>query len=129
HRVRAHPLRRQARGEPRVDDAACARSVAAAAHDPRADARAARSFNSRAARGSGPRGPVGPRRSTCGGDGVMATKRTVDVEWISDFMSGEGRIVKSTSGLLSNDLEITWMGRTNDDSGQTSPEELLAAAH
>jgi osmotically inducible protein OsmC len=58
----------------------------------------------------------------------MATHRTVDVEWIGDFLSGEGKIVSSTSGKLP-ELEVTWEGRTNDDSGLTSPEELLAAAH
>ena len=58
----------------------------------------------------------------------MATERTVEVEWIGDFLSGEGKIVSSTSGLLP-ELEITWPGRTDEESGLSSPEELLAAAH
>jgi len=58
----------------------------------------------------------------------MATERTVDVEWIGDFLSGEGKIVSSTSGLLPA-LEVTWEGRTNEGMGLSSPEELLAAAH
>src|SRR5438874_44341 len=58
----------------------------------------------------------------------MATERTVEVEWIGAFLDGEGKIVSSTSGQLP-ELEVTWEGRTNDDSGQTSPEELMAAAH
>jgi osmotically inducible protein OsmC len=58
----------------------------------------------------------------------MATERTVDVEWIGSFLDGEGKIVNSTSGQLP-ELEVSWVGRTNEDSGQTSPEELLAAAH
>ena len=58
----------------------------------------------------------------------MATERTVDVEWIGTFLDGEGKIVDSTSGQLPQ-LEVTWEGRTNEDSGLTSPEELLAAAH
>ena len=58
----------------------------------------------------------------------MATERTVDVEWIGTFLDGEGKIVDSTSGQLP-ELEVTWEGRTNEDSGLTSPEELLAAAH
>jgi osmotically inducible protein OsmC len=58
----------------------------------------------------------------------MAVQRTVDVEWIGDFLSGEGKVVSSTSGTLPP-LEVTWEGRNNDESGLTSPEELLAAAH
>ena len=58
----------------------------------------------------------------------MATERTVDVEWIGSFLDGEGKIVSSTSGQLP-ELEVTWHGRTDDESGLTSPEELLAAAH
>ena len=58
----------------------------------------------------------------------MATERTVDVEWIGTFLDGEGKIVNSTSGQLPA-LEVSWEGRTNEESGLTSPEELLAAAH
>src|SRR5690348_6626905 len=58
----------------------------------------------------------------------MATERTVDVEWIGAFLDGEGKIVRSTSGQLP-ELEVSWPGRTDDESGLTSPEELLAAAH
>jgi osmotically inducible protein OsmC len=58
----------------------------------------------------------------------VATERTVDVEWIGTFLDGEGKIVDSTSGKLP-ELEVSWEGRTNEDSGLTSPEELLAAAH
>jgi lipoyl-dependent peroxiredoxin len=58
----------------------------------------------------------------------VATERTVEVEWIGAFLDGEGKIVSSTSGKLP-ELEVTWEGRTNEDAGLTSPEELLAAAH
>ena len=58
----------------------------------------------------------------------MSTERTVEVEWIGAFLDGEGKIVDSTSGKLP-ELEVTWEGRTDDESGLTSPEELLAAAH
>jgi len=58
----------------------------------------------------------------------VATERTVEVEWIGDFLDGEGKIVSSTSGKLP-ELEVSWEGRTNEDAGLTSPEELLAAAH
>ena len=58
----------------------------------------------------------------------MASERTVEVEWIGAFLDGEGKVVSSTSGKLP-ELEVTWEGRTNEDAGLTSPEELLAAAH
>ncbi len=58
----------------------------------------------------------------------MATERTAEVEWIGDFLGGEGKILSTTSGTLP-ELEVTWVGRTDEDSGLTSPEELLAAAH
>jgi osmotically inducible protein OsmC len=58
----------------------------------------------------------------------VATERTAEVEWIGGFIDGEGKIVKATSGQLP-ELEVTWEGRTNEESGLTSPEELLAAAH
>ena len=51
-RLRADPLRRQAPGQPRADDGARARHVAAAADDARADARPARGLDPRAARGA-----------------------------------------------------------------------------
>jgi lipoyl-dependent peroxiredoxin len=58
----------------------------------------------------------------------MATERTVEVEWIGAFLDGEGKVVSSTSGKLP-ELEVSWPGRTDEESGLTSPEELLAAAH
>jgi osmotically inducible protein OsmC len=58
----------------------------------------------------------------------MATERTVELEWIGQFLDGEGKLVSSTSGKL-NDLEVSWPARTDDEFGLTSPEELLAAAH
>jgi osmotically inducible protein OsmC len=58
----------------------------------------------------------------------VATERTAEVEWIGDFLGGEGKILSTTSGTLP-ELEVTWVGRTDEDSGLTSPEELLAAAH
>jgi len=58
----------------------------------------------------------------------VATERTVEVEWIGAFLDGEGKIVSSTSGKLP-ELEVSWAGRTDEESGLTSPEELLAAAH
>jgi osmotically inducible protein OsmC len=58
----------------------------------------------------------------------VATERTAEVEWIGDFLSGEGKVLSTTSGKLT-DVEVTWEARSNEDSGLSSPEELLAAAH
>jgi lipoyl-dependent peroxiredoxin len=58
----------------------------------------------------------------------VATERTVELEWIGQFLDGEGKILSSTSGKL-DELEVSWPARTDDESGLTSPEELLAAAH
>src|SRR4051812_5491443 len=58
----------------------------------------------------------------------MAIEHTVDVEWIGGFLDGEGKVVSSTTGKL-NDLELSWQARADGDTGLTTPEELLAAAH
>jgi osmotically inducible protein OsmC len=58
----------------------------------------------------------------------MATVRKADVEWVGDFMDGEGKIVSTTSGALPQ-LDVTWPARIDDSEPLTSPEELLAAAH
>jgi osmotically inducible protein OsmC len=56
----------------------------------------------------------------------MATERTAEVEWTGDLLHGEGTIAKTSSTNLEG-LELSWPGRTNDDSELTSPEELVAA--
>src|SRR5437588_129429 len=56
HRVRADSVRGEAPGQHGPDDAPRAGTLAAAADDARADARPARSFDSRSARGARPRG-------------------------------------------------------------------------
>src|SRR5207237_4907486 len=61
HGLRADPLRGEALGESRPDDAARARDVAPAADDARADARSARGLDPRAQRGAAPR-----RAAACG---------------------------------------------------------------
>src|SRR6266542_1808950 len=59
----------------------------------------------------------------------MAAERTASVTWQGDLMSGSGRIDSVGSGALSG-LDITWASRAEpDESGRTSPEELIAAAH
>jgi osmotically inducible protein OsmC len=58
----------------------------------------------------------------------MAADRTASVTWTGDLMSGSGTIDSVTSGVLSN-LGVSWPSRSEEPGGQTSPEELIAAAH
>jgi lipoyl-dependent peroxiredoxin len=56
----------------------------------------------------------------------MAVSRATAV-WEGDLTSGDGH-VSADSGVLS-DAPVSWAARTQRPSPQTSPEELLAAAH
>jgi osmotically inducible protein OsmC len=58
----------------------------------------------------------------------MATDRTAEVTWHGDLMSGSGRIDSVTSGALGG-LDVDWNARSEDGQRETSPEELIAAAH
>ncbi len=127
-RLRADPLRRQARRQQVADDAALAGAVAPAADDARADARPARGVHPCAEGSPRARGPAGPGRRACGGDGVMATTRTAAVVWNGGLLDGSGTIVSNTSGALPQ-LPVTWASRSEEPNGKTSPEELIAAAH
>ena len=43
-------------------------------------------------------------------------------------MSGSGRVDSVTSGALGG-LDVSWPARSEEPTGMTSPEELIAAAH
>lgn len=58
----------------------------------------------------------------------MAAERTATVTWTGDLASGSGAVSAGTSQLFT-DLPVSWSTRTEAPAGQTSPEELLAAAH
>jgi len=58
----------------------------------------------------------------------MAVERRARSVWRGTLTEGEGRVTGETSGLFT-DLPVTWVSRTEDPGGKTSPEELLAAAH
>ena len=58
----------------------------------------------------------------------MATERRAQVTWQGDLMSGSGTIESVTSGVLGG-LGVTWASRSEEPGGQTSPEDLIAAAH
>lgn len=54
-------------------------------------------------------------------------ERTATAVWHGNLMKGSGT-VNSGSGAFSN-LKVDWRARTESSNGETSPEELIAAAH
>ena len=55
--------------------------------------------------------------------------RTAAVTWSGSLLEGSGVIESTGSGAIGG-LEVTWASRSEpDESGRTSPEELIAAAH
>jgi osmotically inducible protein OsmC len=58
----------------------------------------------------------------------MAADRTASATWNGNLTEGTGTIHSFGSGAL-GELPITWAARSQESNGQTSPEELIAAAH
>jgi osmotically inducible protein OsmC len=58
----------------------------------------------------------------------MATDRRADVLWQGSLMDGSGTITSTTSGVI-GEQPVSWPSRAEDGPKQTSPEELIAAAH
>ena len=58
----------------------------------------------------------------------MSTTRRAEATWDGDLVSGSGVVSAVSSGVFT-DLPVTWISRTADAGGRTSPEELVAAAH
>ena len=56
------------------------------------------------------------------------TDSTAHVTWNGSLLEGAGTIVSVGSGVFGA-LPITWDARTGEESGKTTPEELIAAAH
>jgi osmotically inducible protein OsmC len=48
--------------------------------------------------------------------------------WEGDLMSGKGKVSSRTSNVL-RDAGLSWKSRTESVGSNTTPEELLAAAH
>jgi osmotically inducible protein OsmC len=48
--------------------------------------------------------------------------------WEGDLMSGKGKVSSRTSSVL-RDAGLSWKSRTESVGSNTTPEELLAAAH
>lgn len=57
----------------------------------------------------------------------MATTRTATTVWEGSLFEGAGKVTLDSSGLGTYD--VTWVARSQEPSGRTSPEELIAAAH
>ena len=58
----------------------------------------------------------------------MAATRTATVTWTGTLADGSGTVSAGSSDRFT-DLPVSWAARTEAPHGQTSPEELLAAAH
>ena len=58
----------------------------------------------------------------------MATDRRAEVTWKGSLMDGSGTITSTTSGVI-GEQAVSWPSRAEDGPKQTSPEELIAAAH
>jgi lipoyl-dependent peroxiredoxin len=58
----------------------------------------------------------------------MATTRTAITHWEGPLLDGgKGNVSLQSSGLGS--FDVSWASRAEEPGGQTSPEELIAAAH
>jgi lipoyl-dependent peroxiredoxin len=57
----------------------------------------------------------------------MAMTRSASATWEGDLPTGAGTVSSASDFLQS--IPTSWRARTEDATGQTSPEELLAAAH
>jgi osmotically inducible protein OsmC len=58
----------------------------------------------------------------------MATERTANVTWSGSLLEGRGTIESVGSGAF-GPLDVTWASRAEQPDENTSPEELIAAAH
>ena len=57
----------------------------------------------------------------------MPVERTANAEWQGDLMGGSGKV--STQSGVVRDATIKWSSRAEAADENTSPEELIAAAH
>jgi osmotically inducible protein OsmC len=58
----------------------------------------------------------------------MAAIRRAEATWSGALATGAGTVTGVSSALFT-ELPVSWATRTEAPNGQTSPEELLAAAH
>lgn len=58
----------------------------------------------------------------------MAAIRRAEANWSGALSTGAGTVTAVSSAAFSK-LPVSWAARTEASNGQTSPEELVAAAH
>jgi len=58
----------------------------------------------------------------------MAAIKRAEANWTGSLATGSGTVTAISSATFSS-LPVSWAARTESSNGQTSPEELLAAAH
>lgn len=58
----------------------------------------------------------------------MGADRKATTQWEGDLKTGGGTVSLDTSGAA-GPLQVSWPARAEESGGQTSPEELIAAAH
>ena len=58
----------------------------------------------------------------------MAARRTAEVVWQGSLLDGSGSARLVSSGAF-GEFPVTWSSRAEEPGGNTSPEELIAAAH
>jgi osmotically inducible protein OsmC len=59
--------------------------------------------------------------------GTMATTRTANAHWEGSLKEGKGQVALASSGI--GTFDVSWVARSEEANGVTSPEELIAAAH
>lgn len=57
---------------------------------------------------------------------LVPAVRSVEVVWSGNLVRGNGRVKLESKAL--SEFPVTWISRTEQSAGKTSPEELLAAA-
>ena len=57
----------------------------------------------------------------------MATTRRAEAQWRGTLKEGAGEVTFASSGI--GTFPVSWPARSEAANGQTSPEELIAAAH
>lgn len=57
----------------------------------------------------------------------MAVRRSATAQWQGDLMSGSGKVSTETDAV--RDATVKWSSRAEQADENTSPEELIAAAH
>lgn len=57
----------------------------------------------------------------------MSVTRRASVVWEGNLRQGKGQVTLDSSGL--GTFGVSWPARTEEPNGNTSPEELIAAAH